>query len=80
MDETSYRNNVQAFKLFVRYGKLKLPTIKNIINGNVNAFKNLNKSTLKASIMTIEGPIDSVLFNNPIILKQFNTIITDIVI
>ena len=80
IDPKSSRNRVQAFKSFVRFVKLKLPIIKNIIKGREKAFKNLNKSTLNASIITIDGPIDSVLFKSPIILKQFNSTITEIAI
>ena len=77
IDENSWRNSVQALKLFVKLVKLKLPTIKNIINGKEKAFKNLDKSTLNASIITIDGPILSVLFKSPIMLKQFNATIIE---
>ena len=80
IDANNCRNRVQALKLFVKFCKLKLPIIKNIIKGSEKAFRNLNKSTLSASIITIEGPILSVLFKSPIILKQFNATITEIAI
>ena len=77
IDPKSSRKSVQADKLFVKFYKLKLPIIKNIIKGREKAFKNLNKSTLNASIITIDGPMVSVLFKSPIILKQFKAIITE---
>ena len=41
------------------------------MNGKLNAIKNLYKSILRASIITIEGPMLSVRFSNPITFEQF---------
>ena len=71
IDPKSSRKSVQADKLLVKFVKLKLPIIKNIIKGREKAFKNLNKSTLNASIITIDGPMVSVLFKSPIMLNAF---------